>query len=85
MYIPAVTIIVTNTMSRLEYDEDINTLCVNVHVRHKALAKELRRLVETTTEYKPFKMDVKYLPLGTITYHNSWFSQRTQVHQHTSS
>ena len=67
VYIPGVTNAVADGMSRLEYDININTRIINVHIRHKALAKTLRRYVEATTEYAPLQMDEGYLPSGTIT------------------
>ena len=54
VYIPGVTNVAANGMSRLDYDTNINTRIINVHIRHKALAKLLRCYVEATTEYEQF-------------------------------
>ena len=70
MYIPGVTNVVADAMSRLEYDTSVNTRIINVHIQHKALARSLRRYVEATTEYEPFQTDGGYLPSGTITTHH---------------
>jgi len=68
VYIPGVTNIVADGLSRLEYDQSINTRTINVHVRNKALAKTLRRYVEATSDY-PEAMQTydSVLPTGTIT------------------
>ena len=70
VYIPGVTNVVANAMSRLEYDTNVNKRIINVHIWHKALARSLRRYVEATTEYKPFQTDEGYLPSDTITTHH---------------
>ena len=72
VYIPGVTNVVADAMSRLEYDAEINTRNINVHlcsnIRNKALAKTLCRYVEATSEYPDaFQTDDGYLPSGTIT------------------
>ena len=50
-YIPWVTNIVADSLSRLEYDQSVNSRTINVHVKNKALAKCLRRSVEATSDY----------------------------------
>ena len=70
VYIPGVTNVVADAMSRLGYDTSVNTRIINVHIWHKALVRSLRCYVEATTEYKPFQTDGGYLPSGTITTHH---------------
>ena len=72
VYIPGITNVVADAMSRLDYDNDVNTCYINVHVKNKCLAKLLRRYVQATTEFEPFQTDEGYLPPGTIrTMHGS--------------
>ena len=68
MYIPGVTNIVADGLSRLDYDQSVNTININVHVRNIALAKCLRRYVEATSEYpETMQMYDSTVPPGTIT------------------
>ena len=68
VYMPGVTNIVADGLSCLDYDQSVNTRTINVHVRNKALAKGLRRYVETTSDY-PETMQTydSTVPSGTIT------------------
>ena len=45
------TTVVVDGLSRLEYDQSINSRTINVHVKNKALVKCLRRYVEVTSDY----------------------------------
>ena len=68
MYIPGVTNIVTGDLSRLEYDQSINSRTINVHMKNKALAKCMRRYVEATSDYpKAMQTYNSTVPSGTIT------------------
>ena len=68
MYIPGVTNTVAGGLSRLDYDQSINSRTINVHMKNKALAKCLRRYVEATSDYpKAMQTYNSTVPSGTIT------------------
>ena len=50
-YIPWVTNIVADSLSRSECDQSVNSRTINVHVKNKALAKCLRCYVKATSDY----------------------------------
>ena len=63
VYIPGITNVVADAMSHLDYNNDVNTRCINVHVKYKCLAKLLCRYIQATTEFKRFQTDEGYVPL----------------------
>ena len=70
IHIPGFTNMVADAMSHLEHDKQINTHIIKVHVQNKALAKLLYCYIKATTEFEPFKIDVVFLPTGTICTNN---------------
>ena len=73
VYIPRFTNIVSDGLSRLKYDQSINSKTINVYLKNKALAKCLRCYVKATSDYpETIQTYDSTLPNGTIaTVHGS--------------
>ena len=69
-YIKGVDNIVTDTISRLDYDEKINTCNIDVHHLNLSLVKLFNGYVSKTKNNKAFQTDNVYVPTGTHTFAN---------------
>ena len=55
--------IIVDLLSRLDYDEKINTCNINIHIRNMTLAH-----VSKKTNSKAFQTDNVYVPPSTVTF-----------------
>ena len=68
VYIKGTDNIVADAVSRLDYDETINTRNLNVHLSSKVVVKVLNGYVKKTTSSKAFQTDEKCVPMSTRTF-----------------
>ena len=76
VYIKGVDNIVADAISRLDYDEKINTRNINAHRRNLSLAKLFNGYVSKTKNSEAFQTDDVYVPIGTRTFANQLESAR---------
>ena len=70
VYIKGVDNIVSDAISRLDYDKKVNTRNSNAHVRNMSLVKLCNGYVKKTSNSKAFQTDDMYVPTGTHTFTN---------------